>query len=290
MTSLSDKLSGGNFIITSELTPPKGIDVSEFIARGKLLKDCVDACNVTDSHSSRMSLAPLAAAFLLSQEGLEPIMQMTTRDRNRIALQADMLAASVMGIKNLVLMGGDPPHLGDHPEAKPVFDLATNELIGAANGLNAGKDFAGNKLQGATDLHIGAVVNPGADNLELEIRRLEEKVAAGAKFFQTQAIYDVNSFAAFADQVKHLKVKLLAGILPVKSRKMALFMNDKVPGIQIPDDIINEIDTAGDVKKTSAAIAARIIEQLKDCCVGVHLMTLGWEDQVPVILKAAKLL
>jgi 5,10-methylenetetrahydrofolate reductase len=236
-----------------------------------------------------MSLAPLAAAYLLSREGLEPIMQMTTRDRNRIALQADMLAASVMGIKNLVLMGGDPPHLGDHPEAKPVFDLATNELIGAASGLNAGKDFAGNDLLGSTDLHIGAVVNPGADDLDLEIKRLEEKVTAGAKFFQTQAIYDVKKFADFADRVKHLEVKLLAGILPVKSRKMALFMNDKVPGIQIPEHIIEEIDNAEDVKKTSAAIAGRIIEQLTGTCAGVHLMTLGWEDQVPVILEKANL-
>lgn len=287
MTTLRNKLASSQFVITTELTPPKGVNLSAMLAKAVHLKPLVDGINVTDSHNSRMSLAPLAAAHQLVQTGLEPIMQMTTRDRNRIALQGDMLGAHVLGIRNLVCMGGDPPHLGDHPDAKPVFDLATNELISAAKGLNAGKDFAGNTVDGTTEFHIGAVVNPGADDLDVEIGRMEEKVTAGAVFFQTQAIYDTAKFATFINRVAYLKVSILAGILPVKSVRMAQHMNDNVPGISIPDHIIKAIQEATDVKATSAEITASIIQELVSICQGIHLMTLGWEDQIPRILELA---
>lgn len=287
MSTLRNKLVSSQFVVTTELIPPKGVSLTGLLVKAEQLKPLVDGINVTDSHNSRMSLSPLAAAHQLVQTGLEPIMQMTTRDRNRIALQSDMLGAHILGIRNLVCMGGDPPHLGDHPDAKPVFDLATNELIAAASGLNAGKDFAGNTVNGTTEFHIGAVVNPGADDLDVEIARMEEKVAAGAVFFQTQAIYDTAKFAAFIDRVAHMKVSILAGILPVKSVRMAQHMNDNVPGIFIPDHIINAIDKATDVKQTSSEITASIIQELCSLCQGIHLMTLGWEDQIPRILDLA---
>jgi 5,10-methylenetetrahydrofolate reductase len=289
MSALQKKLASGHFVVTSELNPPKGVDLSALLDSANQLKPLVDAINLTDSHSSRMSLTPLAAAHQLIQTGVEPIMQMTTRDRNRIALQGDMLGAHVLGIRNLVCMGGDPPHLGDHPNAKPVFDLATNELIVAANELNAGRDYAGNAVDGNTEFHIGAVVNPGADNLDLEIARMEEKVTAGAVFFQTQAIYDTDKFASFMERVSPLNVSILAGILPVKSVRMARHMNEKVPGISIPDHIIKAIDQATDVRETSSSISASIIRELATLCQGIHLMTLGWEDQIPRILALAEI-
>jgi 5,10-methylenetetrahydrofolate reductase len=234
-----------------------------------------------------MSLAPVAAAHLLQGKGTEPILQMTTRDRNRIALQGDMLAASALGITNLVCMGGDPPHLGDHPDAKGVYDLSTFQLIQAAGELNGGKDLAGNNLDSPTSFHIGAVVNPGADDLDLEIERMEEKVNAGAVFFQTQAIYDPQHFSDFVSRVAHLDVYLLAGILPVKSERMASYMNSNVPGIDIPEPLVREIADASNVRETSARQVAEIIRQIKPVCAGIHIMAMGWEELIPRILELA---
>lgn len=284
MGVFSDKLSKQEFVVTTELTPPKGIDIEDLLYKADLLHRHVDAFNLTDSHSSRMSLSPVAAASRLLAAGFEPILQMTTRDRNRIGLQSDMLGAALLGVENLVCMGGDPPHLGDHPDAKPVFDLPTADLIRAAHMLSQGTDLMGNKLKGKPAFKIGAVVNPGVDDLDTEILRLEEKVAAGAWFFQTQAIYDEGQFADFMRRVDHLPIKILAGIMPIKSVKMALYMNEKIPGIQIPPHLIKQIADATDVKATSAAST---INAIRDQCAGIHMMAVGAEDQIPVILDRA---
>jgi 5,10-methylenetetrahydrofolate reductase len=234
-----------------------------------------------------MKLSALATASRLVEDGVEPILQMTTRDRNRIGLQSDMLGAALLGVENLVCMGGDPPHLGDHPDAKPVFDLATNELILAASAMNDGHDLMGNPLSGIPKFHLGAVVNPGADDLDLEIKRLEEKVEAGATFFQTQAIYDTDAFNHFLDRVQHLPIHLLAGILPIKSIKMAQYMNENIPGIQIPDHMITSISESEDTKATSISIAATTIRTIRDRCSGIHMMAMGLEDRIPLILEEA---
>ena len=289
MTSLASKLKAGKFIVTSELTPPKGTDLTELFAKADMLVDCVDAFNVTDSHNSRMSLAPIAAAHLILDRGVEPIVQMTTRDRNRIALQGDMLAAAALGIENLVCMGGDPPHLGDHPDAKGVYDLSTMDLIDAAQRLTKGEDLAGNKVSASPTFNIGAVVNPGADDLDTEIDRLQQKAEAGAVFFQSQAIYDAERFAAFMERIAPLNVRVLAGILPVKSERMAKHMNENVPGIDIPESLVEQIKSADNVKATSAKLAADVISAIKPICAGIHLMALGWEDQIPTILKLSDL-
>ena len=289
MSDLAEKLRAGQFVVTGELTPPKGTDISDMRSRAQALASYLDAFNFTDSHASKMSLSPVAAARVLLDDGIEPILQMTTRDRNRIALQSDMLGAWLMGIRNVVCMGGDPPHLGDHPEAKPVFDLSTVDLIRAAGKLNAGTDFMDNPLNQATAFNIGAVVNPGADDLDGEITRLEGKVAAGALFFQTQAIYDADHFANFMDRIGHLDIAILAGIMPIKSVAMARFMNEKIPGINIPEALIKRIEGATDIAAESTLIAVEVIEQIKSHCQGLHIMVLGWEDKIPGILEQSNL-
>jgi len=284
VSKLYEKLSKGEFVVTTELTPPKGIDITDLLNKAESLKDCVDAFNLTDSHSSIMSLSPVAVATRLLDLGCEPILQMTTRDRNRLGLQSDMLGAALLGIENLVCMGGDPPHLGDHPDAKPVFDLATTELIRAAHSLTEGHDLMGNPLQGKPGFNIGAVVNPGVDDLDTEISRLQEKAEAGAWFFQTQAIYDPFTFLQFMDHIAHLPIRILAGIMPIKSVKMANFVNNKIPGINIPEDLIREIEQAKNVRTTSTEIAVRTINEIREKCAGVRIMAMGNEDQIPKIL------
>ena len=287
MSAFKEKLENSEFVVTSELTPPKGINISKMLATAESLKNDVDAFNVTDSHNARMSLSPLAAAHALIQAGVEPILQMTTRDRNRIAMQSDMLGAGSLGVKHLVCMGGDPPHLGDHPDAKPVFDFGTEELISAAAGLANGVDSTGNTLNQAPELNVGAVVNPGASDLETELLRFEKKINSGARYFQTQAIFDAETFEAFMSRVTPFGVPIIAGILPIKSAKMANHMNKNVPGIDVPSELIKIIDEANDVKAASTEIAAGIIKDIKPLCQGVHIMAIGWEALIPNILKQA---
>ena len=289
MSELANKMKVGSFVVTSELTPPKGTDVEGFLAKANCLSGSVDAINVTDSHGSKMSLSPVVAAKLLKDLGLDPILQMTTRDRNRISLQSDMLGAWVLGIENLICMGGDPPHLGDHPEAKPVFDLPTEDLIRAARSLNGGHDLMSNALLGNTSFNIGAVVNPGADDLSGEIKRLEKKVESGASYFQTQAVFDVNSFSDFMDNISHLQIKVLAGVMPIKSIKMATYMNDNIPGIDVPDLTMERLDNASDIVEESLEIACEIIQGLRSVCAGVHVMAPGWEKNISSLMERSGL-
>ena len=288
MPRISDLVQSGRFIVTSELTPPKGLDLAPMIETARRLAGFVDAFNLTDSHNARMSMAPIGAARRLLDEGIEPILQMTARDRNRIAIQADLLAAAALGVSNVVLMTGDAPSHGDHPDAKPVFDLGSVEIIAAARGLNEGRDLAGNALRGEPELCIGAVVNPGNPDLEDEMARMAAKVEAGARFFQTQAVYDVAAFARFArrlNRFKGLGVAVIAGIIPIKSVRMARYLNANVPGIEVPEALIEEIAGSENVDATSTAIASRTIAGLESLCHGVHLMTLGREALVPAIIE-----
>ena len=234
-----------------------------------------------------MAMAPMAVSHLLIDQGVEPIMQITSRDRNRIAIQADLLGAWALGVRNIAFMGGDPPKNGDHPDAKGVFDVVSSSIITAAAGMRRGTDMAGNALDGSPDFCIGAVVNPGAGNLDAEIERMIQKLEAGATFFQTQAVYDPGTFERFASRIDSLDVHLLAGIIPVKSPKMAAYMNENVPGIEVPDALIRKIADATDRAATSSEISASIISEIRPMCRGVHVMAIGWEDKVPGILEAA---
>lgn len=284
-----DKIKSGKFIVTSELGPPKGIDIKEMLDDAELLKGKVDAINVTDLQSSVLRLGSLAVCHLLKDRGIEPIFQITCRDRNRLALQSDLLSAAVLGIENVLALTGDYPTLGDHPEAKPVFDLGSIELLDVIKSLQEGKDMKGNPLKGAPKFCTGAVVNPGADPLEPEALKMEKKIDAGALFFQTQAIYDVEQFKKFLDAIKHLKTRIFGGIVLLKSAGMAKYMNKNVAGVFVPDGLIKEMEETKDKGAKSIEIAARLIKELKPLCQGIHVMPIGWDKKVPSVLEAAGL-
>ncbi len=276
------------FAITTELNPPKGTDLAPLLAKAEALRSVVDAFNLTDSHTARMSMAPIAAAARLADAGLTPILQITCRDRNRIALQADALAAAALGVRHILTMTGDHPAGGDHPDAKPVFDVDSTSLLAALSALTAGSDMSGSALRGAPDLTLGAVVNPGADDLDTEIRRMEQKIEAGAAFFQTQAVYDAAEFERFMGRVDGFGVPVLAGCIMLKSANMARNLNANVPGISVPDGIINELAAASDRRSASAQIAARTIRAIRPMCQGAHIMAIGWEELIPRVVEAVR--
>ena len=284
-----DKIRSGKFIVTSEIGPPKGTDVREALDDAELIKARVDAINVTDLQSSVMRVGSLAVCRLLKERGIEPIFQLTCRDRNRLALQSDLLSASVLGIENVLILTGDYPTLGDHPEAKPVFDLGSVQLLEVARTLESGKDMKGNPLKGSPKFCLGAVVNPGADPLEPEIIKMQQKAEAGAGFFQTQAVYDVGLFRNFVNATRHIKVPVFAGIVLLKSAGMARYMNKNVAGVFVPEEIIREMESAKDRVTASIEMAGRLIRELKPLCRGVHIMPIGWDKKVPQVLDAAGL-
>ncbi|MBM3143230.1 MAG: 5,10-methylenetetrahydrofolate reductase [Chloroflexi bacterium] len=287
--SLSEKLKNGKFAVTAEIGPAKGVDIHEFMENAELLKGRVAAVNCTDQQSAVMRLGSLAACYLLKQKGVEPVFQMTCRDRNRIALQSDLLSAYVMGVENVLCLTGDYVTLGDHPDAKPVFDLDSVSLLYAARQLEQGKDLAGKELKGTPKFFLGACVTPGADPVEPQLIKMERKVKAGAQFFQTQAIYEPKTFEAFMKEAKKFGVPILVGIVVLRSAAMAKFMNKNVAGIHVPDELIAEMDQAENKLQKGIEIAARLINEMKNMCQGTHIMAIGLESKVPAILDAAKL-
>ena len=291
MTRLQKNLQENKFVITSEIGPPKGVNIESCLHEAEELKDKVTAINVTDNQSSVMRFGSLAVCSLLKQRGIEPVFQLVTRDRNRIALQSDLLSAYGLGVGNVLCLTGDHPILGDHPEAKPVYDLDSVQLLDVANKLKQGKDLMGNDLDGKPDFCLGAVVTPGAEPVEPQIIKMEKKVKAGAQFFQTQAVYEIDKFKEFMEKVQHLKVPVFVGIVLLKSAGMAKFMNANVAGVNVPQNLIDEIKSVSkeDRPKKSIEIAGRLIKELKSLCQGVHIMPLGWDKYVPQVLEAAGL-
>lgn len=288
--AFKEKIKEGRFLLTSEIGPPKGIGIKTILEDAELIRNRIDAINVTDLQSSVMRLGSLAVCTLLKKKGFEPIYQLTCRDRNRLALQSDLLSASVLGIENVLILTGDHPSLGDHPEAKPVFDLDSVQLLQIAKRLTEGFDMKGNRLEGLfPKFCLGAVVNPGADPIELEIIKMEKKIEAGAEFFQTQAIYDIKVFENFLSKIKHLKTTILAGIVLLKSAGMARYMNENVAGVYVPEELIKEMELAKNKVEKSIEIASRLIKELKNMCQGIHIMPIGWNKVVPKVLDASGL-
>ena len=281
---ISKLFKEGKFVVTAEVAPPKGVDVSEMLKNAEYLRGEVHAVNVTDQQSSVMRLGSLVSCHLLKEAGLEPVFQLTTRDRNRIALQSDLLSAYALGIENVLCLTGDYVTLGDHPQAKPVFDLDSVSLLMTASRLQEGHDLAGNELEGKPMFYLGAVVTPGAEPLELQLMKMEKKCKAGAQFFQTQAIYDPELFRGFMEEAKELDVPVMLGLVLLKSAGMARYMNKNVAGVKVPDSIITEMEETSDKVATSIKITARIIRETRELCQGVHLMAMGWERYVPAIL------
>jgi methylenetetrahydrofolate reductase (NADPH) len=289
MSRLEEALAAGEFVVTAEVGPPKGTDIAGMLEEAEHLKGVVHAVNVTDQQSSVMRLGSLAISHLLWERGLEPVYQVTCRDRNIIALQSDLLSSAVLGIENVLCLTGDYVTLGDHPQAKPVFDLDSVTLLETVAQLQEGHDLAGKPLQGTPRFFPGAVVNPGSRPLEPQIAKMEKKVAAGARFFQTQAIYDPARFTHFMEQIGHLDVPVLVGLVMLKSAGMARFMTRNVAGVEVPEALIEELQDSEDRVETSINITVRLIQEMKDLCAGVHIMALGWEEHVPTILERAGL-
>ncbi len=286
---LAELFESGKFAITAEVGPPKGVDLAEMMGDAELLRGRIDGFNVTDQQSSVMRLGSLAVCHLLKQRDLEPVYQITCRDRNRIALQSDLLSAYVLGIENVLCLTGDYVSLGDHPGAKPVFDLDSVTLLHAASTLQQGRDLAGQELKGSPSFCLGAVVTPGANPMGPQVMKMAKKVKAGAQFFQTQAVYEPEKFQDFMNQVKHLNVPVMLGIVILKSAGMARFMNSNVAGVHVPDALIQEMEEAPNKPRKGVEIAARLINEMKDMCQGVHIMALGWEKRIPAILDGAGL-
>ena len=287
-----EALESGKFVVTAEVGPIKGTETEGLLEDAALIGDMVDAINVTDLQSSVMRLGSMAVCHLLTDRGIDPIFQMTCRDRNRLALQSDLLSAWVLGVRNVLALTGDHPALGDHPDAMPVFDLDSVSLLRVITGLNHGRDMVGNELKGAPNFLAGAVVNPGADNeaaLEMQILKMEKKIEAGAKFFQTQGIFDLDLFQKFMKRAESFKVPVLGGIILLKSAGMARFMNKNVAGVFVPESLVKEMEQTKDKVQTSAGIAAELIKGMKDLCQGIHIMAIGWEKKIPLVLREAGL-
>jgi 5,10-methylenetetrahydrofolate reductase len=292
LTELFDK---GEFVITSEVGPVKGClrskngsAVPQCAKEAELVKDCVHAINVTDNQSAVMRLGSLAASVRLKERGFEPIYQMTCRDRNRIALQSDLLGACSLGIDNVLCLTGDYTSLGDHKSAKSVFDIDSVQLLKIASGLNEGYDMMGNSLTQSTNLALGAVVNPNFEPLDLQLLKMEKKIEAGAQFFQTQAVYDPAVFERMTKKTDGFGVPIQYGVVIVKSPQMGAFMNENVSGITVPDWIIEEMGkvSKADRKKKAVEITIKLIQEIKPMAQGIHFMPLGWSDIVPEVVKA----
>ena len=286
-------LESGKFVVTSEIGPPKGTNTEPMLHHIDLLKEKVDALNVTDHQSSVMRYPSIGGALHIKERGGEPILQMTCRDRNRLALQAELLFAHSRGIHNILCLTGDSIVVGDHKEAKGVFDLDSSQLLAAIRTLEQGKDLGGNDLDGGVEFCAGAIVTPEANPLEPQLVKFEKKIDAGAEFIQTQAIYDLDKFREFMDYASHFEVKILAGIILLTSARMAQYMNKYVPGVFVPQELIDEMASApkGEAIKKGIEIAGRMIRTIKEegICHGVHVMAIGREEVVPEILSESGL-
>ncbi len=296
-SNLEKVLEGGHFAVTAEVGPPKGTSASVVQKKGDILKSCCDALNVTDNQTAIVRMSSLSGCVILKGMGLDPVMQMVVRDRNRIAIQSDILGAVALGIRNVLCLSGDHQKFGNHPTAKNVYDIDSIQLVKTLKTMRDEKKFlCGENISGEVPLFIGAVENPFADPFEFRVIRLGKKVQAGADFIQTQAVYDVDKFAGWMKMVRDRgldkQVHILAGVIPIKSVGMARYMRDNVSGVSVPDEIVTRLEDAKDVKEEGVKITLEIIDRLKDIdgIHGVHVMAVAWEDIVPVIAERAGLL
>ena len=296
-TNLEKVLESGSFAVTAEAGPPKGTSARVILRKGELLRSCCDAVNVTDNQTAIVRMSSLAGCALLKQQDVDPVMQIVTRDRNRIALQSDVLGAVALGISNILCLSGDHQKFGNHPAAKGVFDIDSIQLIQTLKNMRDEKKFlCGEELSGEIPIFIGAVENPYSDPFEFRVVRLAKKVKAGADFIQTQAVYDVAKFAKWMEMVTARgldeRVHILAGVIPIRSVGMARYMRDYVSGVSVSDEIVTRMEEAKDAKQEGVTIVLEIIEQLKEIpgVHGIHIMAVGWEDIVPEIMERAGLL
>ena len=290
---ITDLFQQGELVITTEVGPPKGFHLDHLLDEAKTYLKDITAINVTDNQSSNLTMGSLATCKTLQDNGFNAIFQMTCRDRNRLALQADLLSAAHFGIENLLLLTGDHTRMGDHPQAKPVFDLDSVSLLHTVSQLESGIDLGGNALDGEPPKFAkGAVVSPCSDSVDVQLAKMEQKIKAGAQYFQTQAVFDSEKFIQFMEKAGKFGVPVMLGVIIPKNAGMARFMNNNIAGISVPADVFEELNA--DPEKTKAGvtgveITARIIKECLPYCQGVHIMALGWEDKVPGLLDLAGL-
>jgi len=290
---ISELFAKGEFVLTSEVAPPKGIHLDHLLHEVKDYLQDIHAINVTDHQSSKLKMSSFAVCKALQDAGSTSILQLTCRDRNRLALQGDLLGAAGLGINNLLCLTGDHTVVGDHPQAKPVFDLDSVSLLHTVRVLESGYDLAGNELEGEPPKFAkGAVVSPCSDSVDVQLAKMERKVEAGAEYFQTQAVYDSEKFIRFMEKAKQFKIPVQLGVIIPKNAGMVNYMKNYVPGISVPQPIIDELKA--DKEKTAAGITgieitARIIKECREHCQGIHIMALGWESKVPALLEQAGL-
>lgn len=296
-THLERVLESGKFVVTAEAGPPKGTSAEAIQKKGELLRHCCDAVNVTDNQTAIVRMSSLAGCMLLKQRGVEPVMQIVVRDRNRLAIQADVLGAVALGIGNILCLSGDHQKFGNHPTAKGVFDIDSIQLIQTLKKMRDEKKFlSGEDISGEVPVFIGAAANPFADPFEFRVIRLAKKVKAGADFIQTQAVYDIARFAKWMEMAFERgldkQVHILAGVIPIRSAGMARYMRDYVPGVSVPDEVVTRMENAENAKEEGVRIILEIIEQLKEIpgVHGIHIMAVGWEDIVPDMVEKAGLM
>ena len=288
---ITELFDNGQFVVTAEVGPPKGCHMDHVVEEAKEYLSGITAVNITDNQSSVMRMGSFPACVMLKNAGLTPILQLTCRDRNRIALQSELLGAAALGIDNILCLTGDHTKMGDHPGAKPVFDLDSVSLLHTVCQLEKGLDLAGNPLVGeAPKFAKGAVVSPCSDSIDAQLAKMERKVMAGAEYFQTQAVFDSEKFIAFAEKAKQFGKPVQLGVIIPKSAGMAKFMNNNVAGVHVPQWMIDEL--AADKEKAKAGItgvelAAKVIKECRPYCQGLHIMALGWEAKVPALLELA---
>ena len=285
---LEARLEAGEFVVTAEVSPPKGTDCSILLRKAADLAPVVDAINVTDNQGANMHISPLAAAALLVRAGIEPVLQLTCRDRNRLALQSELLGASALGVVNVLALSGDHISFGDHAAAKPVFDLDSVQLLQTIATLGAGRDLSGAPLHGVPSFFAGAAAAPEAEPFPLTLMKLEKKVAAGARFFQTQALFSTDRLRFFRDAVAHLPVKVIAGVLVLKSAAMARYINKHIPGLTVPENVVAELESASNPAAKGVEIACRLAAAVRPWCDGIHVMAMGREDAITVIAKEVR--
>ena len=296
-TNLEKVLESGKFAVTAEAGPPKGTSVASVQKKGELLRHCCDAVNVTDNQTAIVRMSSFAGCLILKQQGVDPVMQMVVRDRNRLAIQSDLLGAAALGIGNILCLSGDHQKFGNHPGARGVFDIDSIQLIQTLKAMRDEKKFlSGEDISGEVPLFIGAAANPFADPFEFRVSRLAKKVKAGADFIQTQAVYDVARFRrwmeAAAERGLDKQTHILAGVIPIKSAGMARYMRDYVPGVIVSDEIVTRMEQATEPKEEGVKIILEVIEQLKEIpgVHGIHIMAVSWEDIVPEMVKKAGLM
>jgi 5,10-methylenetetrahydrofolate reductase len=287
VSRLREALDAGRFVVTGEVAPPLGTDVSAMLRSAETLGEVCTALNVTDNQGATLHMSSLAASRALLDAGFEPIFQQTCRDRNRLALQSDLLAAHHLGLENVLFVTGDDPRSGDHPQAKGVFDLDSTQLCQIAAGMNEGHDMLGRKLAGGTDFLVGAALFPEAEPWDIQLMKAEKKVAAGATFFQTQAIFDLEKLARATEEMHAAGAKVIAGILLLKSPKVVSFINERLAGLMVPEAIGARIADADDATEEAILLAIEQVAACAEICDGVHLMPLGLDAAVPRIVSEA---